>query len=448
MPVSTRNVCEQRLRISQVDQTPRILDRQPGTDRQLIKWGLFAIIAAFLAWRIIVLGMAEHYARQGSPDAVSTALIWHPSHPQALWTQGQLLALRPQGRPLAQAELKEAKALLQKAARQNPTNGRIYGLLARLAEQDGELEKAQALMNIASYLAPMRSAVQLDAGAFWLRRGQLEQAVAHWSRALELHPPYGEDLYPLLLRLVEYPQTQVALAGLLHEPPRWWSGFFRYASRTENLDHLRILYGLGRPQGRKPSDEERRLYLSRLQAEGHWLEAYFAWLNSLDNQQLKELGHIYNGNFELPLNDQDFAWRTPKIRGVVVEVVPAYGARGDHALRITFQGQQVRFQHLYQHLLLQPGRYQLSGLLRLDNLKAVKGVQWTLNCKTGDNQRLGSSERFLGTAEWQRFTTHFTVPAEGCRAQDLRLELIGHIAQDFQAEGLVWFDDLAIVRLD
>ena len=45
-----------------------------------------------------------------------------------------------------------------------------------------------------------------------------------------------------------------------------------------------------------------------------------------------------------------------------------------------------------------------------------------------------------------RGAVDFAVPDQGCSAQLLRLELDGRVELDFEAQGSVWFDDLAIVR--
>ena len=66
----------------------------------------------------------------------------------------------------------------------------------------------------------------------------------------------------------------------------------------------------------------------------------------------------------------------------------------------------------------------------------------------GASAVLAESEPFVGSDEWRNFTAEFTIPDQGCPAQLLRLELDGRVELDFEAQGSVWFDDLAIVRQD
>jgi tetratricopeptide (TPR) repeat protein len=395
----------------------------------------------------MVVGLAEHYARQQDPQAVASALAWLPKHPEALFEQARLTA---------ETDPATAAQWLRQSAQANPTDGRVYMALAALQEQQGNVHEAKGLVTSASQLAPMRSVVQLEAGAFWLRQGNLFQALQHWNTVLNLGSSrYQQTLYPILLNLAENPKNRSAFQQLANESPRWWTGFFKYTAKHSNhLAAVASLYRLGQPMQSNDPDveeqhnQEQQAYLNRLQQEGRWLAAYLAWIDGLDAQQLDALGNIYNGDFELPLADADFGWRVPRLHGVEVATASTPEAKGNYALRIVFQGRRARFRHVYQHLLLDPGHYQLQGLLRLDNFRTERGVQWTLTCKTGTRITLGASERFLGRAAWQPFSADFQVPATDCGVQELRLALAGRFGQEFEAEGMVWFDNLRIKRLD
>jgi hypothetical protein len=134
------------------------------------------------------------------------------------------------------------------------------------------------------------------------------------------------------------------------------------------------------------------------------------------------------------------------VRGAWVETARTYGMSGDRALRVRFDGQRVRFQHVFQYLYLEPGRYRLQGKARPDNVRTERGLLWVVRCAPG-GPPLVESERFLGWDQWRTFAAEFAVPETDCPAQILRLELDGRAALDFTVEGEIWFDDLSIVRL-
>ena len=404
------------------------------------KWSLLLSAAGILAWRIVVLGMAAHYAAQDNGEASATALAWYSHQPHALLEQA---------RALLDTDPARAERLLRQAAWANPADGDVYMTLARLREAQGEIQRAAELTGIASRLAPMQSAVQLQAAAFWLRQGRLDEALTRLSVALRLRSELRPRLYPVLLEFAEDARTRSAFLPLLKEPPDWWEDFFSYAAaNADSLDTVKALYYGQRQQEIKPGITQQQRYWARLQQEGQWMELYFTWLNSLDPQQLRALGYIYNGSFELPFTDAGFDWRAPKVGGVLVETGPTYGVAGAKALKVTFQGQRVQFNHLYQYLLLPVGHYRLQGRVRPEGLQAQRGVRWTIACAVDDQRLLGSSEPFLGSDQWRPFVTEFTVPAGNCQVQVLQLVLTGRAALDFEVTGAVWFDDMAIERID
>jgi hypothetical protein len=403
--------------------------------RQVLRWGVLVGVGAFLVWRILVLGIADYYA-SSNPEQ---ALAWDKYNPQALRKQGAHLLLTEQ-------DPKQTEYLLQEAIRQNPSDARAYALLALLREKAGEGEAAQRLMERASALGPRLWPVQLEAAAFWLRQHQLKRAVQSWDVALQMHRRLSTELFPVLLKIAERPGFHQVLFPIAGNSPAWWPSFFAYAAANAvQLETVRALYEA--KEGIAPSDQERRAFLSRLQKEGQWIEAYYAWLDALDESALQALGNVFNGDFERPLSNEGFGWHFSQPRGIEIDAVPTYGAEGDQALRVVFSGQRVRFRHLYQPLLLSPGTYQLIGNARLDNLETALGLQWAVYCLAPAQQQLATSERFLGASFWHRFDFSFEVPEEACTVQLLRLELLGRAPADFEARGVAWFDSLAIERV-
>jgi len=404
--------------------------------RSVSKPAFFLLIAGLLSWRITTLGFADHYALQDGPDDIDRALSWFPDNPTALFEKG--LRLSEQGEP-------SAKTLLVDSIQVNPTNARAYISLAEIWERQGLLQQSSDLFSLADQLAPRRVPVQLAVASYQLRQGQLEQTLRHLNVVLTLRRRLRQSLYPFLLHLLEDPQARSALSTLLGEAPNWWGNFFIHTvNKAEKLDTVRTLYRLMRTHDQPLDISQRRRYVARLQREQQWLEAYFVWLNHLDTKQRKALGNVYNGNFELPLSDEDFGWRTPSVRGTQVDTAVTDGAQGK-SLRIIFRDEPVRFRHLYQKLALSPGRYRLQGLLKLDSLQTKQGIQWQLKCHP-KRLVLGTSEQFLGLVPWQPFFFDFEVPATGCLGQELRLESTGHFTEEFRVRGKAWFDAMSIIR--
>jgi tetratricopeptide (TPR) repeat protein len=401
-----------------------------------LKWTLLAAAGSLLAWRIVTLGIADQYEQELHDP--SAALAWDAVQPDALLDLG--LAEHTQDPAAATARLKAAIAA-------NPADGRAYAALGRLLEIRGEAGPARAAMAAAARLAPQRSDVQMEVAAYWMRQGDLGRALGHWNTVLANRPDLYATAFPALLQLAADPAHHAAFLALLRQRVTWWPAFFtQAAAQAPQLDTVRVLFNLQQGGPNAATPDMLRAYLARLQKDGAWLEAWFDWLNSLPKDEIGKLGYLYNGSFERPLSNLGFDWIVRDDPAVSLDTAATYGTSGDLALRVSFRGLRVRFQNLYQYLMLPPGSYALHGRVRPDSLQAEQGMQWALYC-VGTDQPVAVSDRFRGSDQWSRFRTGFDIPPSGCPVQMLRLELAGSIGLDFDATGTIWFDDLGIERV-
>lgn len=405
---------------------------------RVIRWGLFMLLTGFLAWRIVVLGISEYYATEEGNQSGAKALSWHASHPTGLLNAASgLLSSDPH----------RAEALLRQAVQENPGDGRNWMALALLYEKREDKTRAMLAVTRATELSPMQSGVQLDAGAFWFRHNRADIAIRNWDRAMRVRGELQSKIFPLFLRLAEDPQVRPLFVPVVNEEPGWWKGFYQYvAANALSLDTVRDLYQMREKAGGESISVERGPLLARMQKDGRWIEAYFIWLNSLSREKVGSLGNLFNGNFEQGISNEGFDWIAPKVHGAMVEDAPTYGTTGTKALHVELDGQRLRFQHLYQYLMLDPGKYYLRGRVRLDSLKSEKGLQWVVRCIQSPAEPVGTTEYFVGTDQWKHFSSNFEVPEEGCPVQVLGLELGGRSTLDFIAEGSIWFDDMEIER--
>lgn len=397
---------------------------------QMLKVTLISGILFWLVWQIVVYGMANHATQE--QQIPEEAVGWLDSHARA----NLELGLRDYQRNPEAAMLR-----LQAAIAANPADGRGYAALAVIHESRGAREKADQLMETAAKTSPQRSDVQLQAGAYWTRRGDYVRALDHLDTVLRHRPELYASLFPELLKIVENPANQPALLALLKQPVPWWSAFFIHASRmADTAETAGRLYSL---RGRNPLPVEAvRAYLERLQKDGRWTDAWFVWINSLSREEVAQSGHVYNGSFERPFTNLGFDWVSQPDAAVIMENAATYGTTGERALHLLFRGLRSHFRHLHQYLLLPPGKYYLQGRVRPERLEAAQGMQWVLYCE-GKNEPLVTTDKFRGSDQWTRFRSEFTV-GNDCTVQKLQLELAGKIQLDFDVAGGIWFDDLAI----
>ncbi|WP_295455976.1 hypothetical protein [uncultured Thiodictyon sp.] len=408
--------------------------------KNLIILGGMCLLGGFLSWRILVIGLADYYAAEATPQAASAALLWRADNPEPLLRRAQAVGQR---------EPALAGTLLQASVWGNPTNALPYLALARLWAQAGRVPASIELVEVADTLAPMSAPALAESAQFWFAHGHAERGVARWSALLRNSPTVADQLYPRLLTMANVASARSLLAPLLAQPPDWWDSFFAYAAaQSPTPEAVTFLYEGRNRAGALPSAAEQRVYFDRLWRDHRWTEAYLAWLGGLNEQAQTGLGPLYDGGFDLPITGLGFDWRIGRARGVTVETLDTYGSRGP-ALHVVFEGRGEHFEHVHQPLYLEPGRYQLQGRVRTDGLSSRQAVRWVVRCERGQDQPgpLAASESFSGKDDWQLFTLDFQVPQADCPLQLLRLEQEqGTNTVSEALGGAVWFDDLVINR--
>jgi tetratricopeptide (TPR) repeat protein len=400
-----------------------------------------------LAWRIGALGVAQIYGERLDQDGAAAArqmLNWHGGEPEALYRLGSALTA---------ADPETARALLAEAYRLNPTRAWPLLMLGKLAASQGEMTRAEPLVEMAATLAPVSPSVQEAVAAFWAEQGRLDRAFIHWSRAIQAGSPQTPRLFAVFRELLKTPEGLAAFAEIARRPPQWFEPFFiQTAEGQTDVRIVKAVYDMRRVAGGVPlSSQERMAYVARLLREEDFEGAYLAWINSLLPGQRQQLGLLYNGGFELPFTGSGFDWHVVKHERVSIARAPVEDGQGQ-SLRIVFGFSRTRFDHFYQPLYLSAGAYRVSGRYRSDKLYSESGLRWMAQCratrsaKGSEPSALGESQRILGSEDWTNFSFEFEVP-ESCVYQQLRLASADTQRLDEATDGTLWFDDLQIVRI-
>ncbi len=414
------------------------------TKQKRLAFSLFLLVMGLLlAWRILVVGLGDHFARKallGDKEAVDTALMWNSSNPQALFLKGYYLRDK---------DPETAANLLREAIVLNPGNGRAMQALAGLLLEQKQPEQADSMMQLAIERMPADKALRLQAAQYWLRRGELEQAVDNWAAALELDRTLGTRIYPALARMTENPDALDILKKLMQAPPSWWDDFFAYLARNEKRLATVVNVATLRHASETPlSTRERDLLVERLQQEQKWPEAYLVWTNGLSDEQRRYLGSVFDGGFELPPGEGGFFWRFPENDAWLIRRKHTYGSEGEKSLHILYRGNNAPVNQVYQYLLLGPGQYLLQLRFRVDRLRMATGLHWVVRCAENEALVLGATTPLVGASDWDMQQLRFQVPnSRGCRGQLLRLEISDAQGKPQAIEGELWFDRFSIRKL-
>lgn len=386
-----------------------------------------AAIALVLLWRIVQVNVVlyDENGRPALPRAASGALADE-----------------------AAVSAFERRALVE-VLRRDPAEVAALLMLARDDERRSDLAAARTY-RAALDLAPLDREVLATAAAFFMKQGAVADAFVLLDKLVDQYPDTRINVFPVMAQLLDLPAYARQWQAAVARNPEWL-GAFVLASCERGMDPAMLALLLGR---RVLTDTRAAgCIVDRLRKAGRWDEAYQVWLNSLPREQLRDVGFVFNGGFELAPSAMGFDWmlaRQPEREvGHAAEIVPALGAVGKRALRVSYNGKRQNGIPAAQYLMLVPGRYELNGRARIDRLRSgSKGVQWTVRCMARDGARsvVASSGGFVGSSEWDRFAFSFEIPRD-CRGQVLQLEPASPEGATVFLAGTVWFDDFSIRRV-
>ena len=404
---------------------------------EVLKRGLalcLLALLAFMAWRVVSLGMADHFA-SSDPER---ALSWRGNHPEALFQQAQRLAEEP-GQSAAAARF--ARLALQA----NPLDGRPYRVLGQM---ETEPDKSNALIRMAAARSPRDVPSQALLIEHYLARRDFTSALDHVDTLLRVESETNGRLYPLLAQLASVPEAQPALAEMLLTAPPWAQGALSHMVQTApDTDGIGMLMERLRKSPGSLSPPVLSTWVDRLTREDRWGQAYLTWVSQLPQDRLNGLGNLYNGGFEWAPGQGGFDWRFMRAPGSQITRAAGPGVVGQVALRVAFEDRRVPFSHVRQMLALPPGAYRLTGRQRAESLRTERGLVWTVACAPPAGAPLATSEPLRGQSNWRDFTMDFEVPTTGCGGQWLTLTVPARIPAEQRIGGIAWFDAMRISRI-
>jgi hypothetical protein len=432
-------------------------------------------LAAFLIWEVITRSLAAYFAG-ASPEM---ALRLRPTDPVALlnlaesWLSreqnaeaAEPVAAKPSSNPKIDGTSTDAdttekptsapsigadpkriariRSLAESSLFNDPLNARAFRILGEISQETSDDRRTKTLMQ-----AAVRRSLAESAAVYWLMRNSYEEknyrsAIRYADILLRTRPQLIGPVMPMLGKMAETPAASAELKRLLAENPPWRSQFLASLSDSVSdartpLDVFLSLKGTATP----PTAADLRRYLDFLIGHKFYELAYYTWLQFLPEEQLSKVGHLSNGDFELPTSTPPFDWALSQGSGATIEIAPRPEHNGQHALFMEFGPGRVDTFGVTQMILLAPGRYQFRGTDKVD-IVSQRGLKWRVTC-AGATTPLGESSSINGTeATWKDFEFSFTV-ADDCPAQYVSLVFDARSASEQFISGSAWYDDLEIV---
>jgi hypothetical protein len=369
------------------------------------------------------------------PDAALLLAPWEPIALDEL-AQSQLTN--------TSSELSSVEDLARRALLSNPLDSRALSLLGLLAERNGDLARAEALMSLSAVRSWRNPTPHVWLFAQAIRRGKFEEALAQADGLLRvINWRYEATIFPILAVFGADPSGLAALEGVLAANPPWRRQFLLQAVVNGANDRLmtqlyQSLIGSSQP----PTALEMKPYLERLILEGRFEEAYQDW-RATSSPAETSARSPYNGNFEAPLDGLPFNWAFDDVSGAEIQITAAPDRGNSQAMRAQFSGARVSLGRVGQLLMLAPGSYRLDLAVKASDLRAERGLVWQISCAES-RMVLAETNLVTGTAPWTDLAVKFDVPSSDCEAQWLKLTIPARTASETEIEGDVWFQDFRI----
>lgn len=340
------------------------------------------------------------------------------------------------------ADRAEARRMAEAALRIAPLDARALRVLGQTAESDAQ---ARVFMQ-ASVKRSMREVL----ATYWLMQrsfldGDYTGAVSHADvllRSQSLLYPY---VAPLLGRIAETKDGADAVKAVLQTNPPWRREFFSavIGGISDARTPMNLMLDM-QSHGLPPTREEISFYLNFLMSKKQYPLAYYAWTQFLPPEALKNLGLLFNGNFEFQPSGLRFDWIIANDSGARIEITDRKDKPGQRALFLEFLTAQVGGGGVKQTIALAPGAYRFSGIV-MGEIRARRGLRWRFGCIETPWVSIGESEAFIGRVpEWREFSAEFRVPATGCPLQEIELGVDAVSSSDRFVSGTAWFTDLKV----
>lgn len=322
----------------------------------------------------------------------------------------------------------------------DPEALQYLGLAAGLRK---DAARQEALALIAARISQRDPRTKLAALAIALQKRQYPNVLVLLDGLLRARPELGPQFFSVLASVSAEADGMAALANTLAETPPWRGKFIGYLiAQPEGWRVAHNLFGVLRAAGNGATAGEMNQLLSSLAASKSYEQAYFIWLDSLDENGLSRVQGVFDGGFDLVPENHLFDWNIRAGKNQTVTVLPRPGSSVNRALKVDLFGHHGRFSNVFQYLRLAPGQYVLRYDVMVQSLDGTAGLAWRLRCP--DEKRILAETREINAVgPWSPANLLVTIP-EDCPTQMLQLESAARAGKEPVLTGTFHFDDIRI----
>jgi len=407
---------------------------------------LVVILTLVFAWFSVKWQLGNMLAENTSPvkpeaETVAEYAIWlAPDDPLSNW----ILASSKSRSFFSKTE--QSLESFKNAVRLAPYDFRWWLELGSALEENNEIELAESALKKAVSLAPSYAYPRWRLGNFYLRRGDVEKAIAEFQQASKHNSVYRQQIFSVLWDYFDQ-NPEILMKTVEDNPSAMADLAVFFATKSRPNESLQVWQKL------TPDERNRRGPIAKVLAQGLFEKKHFRssleFSKEIGLDAEADIGKMQNGGFESPIDRESkayFDWKVVPVEKTDVRLDATQKHSGRRSLRIQFNGYSgIQYYHVYQTVVIQSEKkYRLVFWHRAEKLKSA-GPPLIEILNAGDYKLIKSSKPIEDSAEWQKQEVEFITP-EGAEAIVIR---VGRVVCGSQCPlfGTIWLDDFELTEI-
>lgn len=331
----------------------------------------------------------------------------------------------------------------------NPLDGKAWLALSNAYSDNGNDRAAEYAIRRAAAVDAANTNLSWEAGLFFLLRERFDDAVPFLKKYITIVPADQERVYLTFYGLGVKPSYLLDnLVPYDYQHYKQYLGFLM----ANNLV-AEAAEAWRRMAGWKLERPDYLTYCNFLMQAGYIGDARTEWGQFAKKFHLEKgdeapANLIWNGEFEVPVQNGGFDWRIGKAPGVRIFLDTDIRKTGYNSLSVGFNGKTNPDIYVARQIVpVQPGqRYRVEMHIRTERLTTTNGVLLEASAfKCGP--LVVRTEAVTGTTLWRDLELEFDAP-QNCKAVQIGIKRDQSTKFDNKISGNVWIDSVSMVPIE
>jgi len=328
----------------------------------------------------------------------------------------------------------------------NPSDSQVWLAIASAYRDIGNMKDADYALTKALYYDREVPNVIWESGLFYLSENRQKEALQVFRRFISIVPFEQENVYALCYMMKLSPLN--ILNDLIPADYSYYRRYLAFLIAHSLFDESAEVWK--RMKTYNPERSEYLKYFDFLIASGAMSDALALWDDFVkkfyDPKNDQTGGILWNGDFELPIENGGFDWKIGKADGVRIHRDKDIKWTGFASLSVNFSGNTNPGIAIVQQIVpVHPGqKYKLSGHIRTEKISTQNGIVLEASGYLCD-PFAKKTEPVIGTTLWKKVDLEFATPQK-CKAVFIAVKRERSDKFDNKISGDAWIDSLSMTQ--